>query len=424
LVTLGLSDLQSIEELGSRSRESLESFGAPGTGKGALQAGLSASFCFKVSASGRHMFGEDYLETSRLSTVEKGGGAPSTGESSTLTVQPNLEIITPPGFPLDLFYRILNFSEVMNVDVMTTLSISRESLGRGMERGLRGEEIIRALVASSRREIPETVLQLVEECGSRLGDIDVGLAGGYIVASDRMHVEEMRANPRIGRYIKDVFGEKVILLRRAVELEKVTKELQKLGFMPRVASESLHVTGEGLFHVTLRPEELYNLLAVLSFAEGVEEELEGTIFEDRLRSLIERLRVDGERDFNPQYYVEPLVKAFKRNFEKRLTKRRDEEKKRLKKQVNRLLTRVPKRSEPVRFKGENPTSDPSGITKLFRFAIEHETPVKIHYRRSTGEEIHEAIEPESMQGGRIYAHSPQDDEHHIYVAERILRAAL
>ncbi|MCH8333567.1 hypothetical protein IIC65_06500 [Candidatus Sumerlaeota bacterium] len=96
----------------------------------------------------------------------------------------------------------------------------------------------------------------------------------------------------------------------------------------------------------------------------------------------------------------------------------------MKKQVNRLLNRAPRQREPVRFKGENPSSEKSGIIRLFKFAIEHEMQVKIHYLRSTGEELDEVIEPESLRGERIYALQMQTDEHHIYRVERILQAAL
>jgi hypothetical protein len=280
------------------------------------------------------------------------------------------------------------------------------------------------LEEGTRRALPETVAQLVEECGTRHGELEMGLAGGYITTSDVMYVEELRANPRIARYVKDVVGDKMILLNRTVDLKKIEQEVGKMGFMARVASDTVHVTGEGLFHVTLRPEELYEVLAFLSFAQHIEERYDGNIFEGRIRPIIEKLSQDAQGELNPDYYVEPLLKTFQRNYEQVIGKQQDDEKRKLKKQVNRLLTRVPRKREPIRYTGENPTSDPQGVIRLVRFAIEHEMQVKIHYRRSTGEEIDEVIEPESVQGQRIYALCPEQDEHHIYVVNRILQATL
>lgn len=424
LITLGVSETAVALELGSRVAESVSPFEWTQTVPAALLGGEQYRFSFKVSSTARQMFDGRFLEPDRLFTRYDDSSLPYFAETPSLTVQPNLEIITPPDLQLARFFRLLGFTAVKKVDVMTTLEISRDSLRQGMQHGLGGAEIIQFLEEASRRALPETVQQLVEECGSRHGEIDMGLAGGYIMTSDPVYVEELRANPRIARYVKDVVGETVILLNRTVDLKKIEQELHKMGFMARVASDTVHVTGEGLFHVTLRPEELYEMLAVLSFAQGIEENSEGEIFEGRIRPIVERLSQDAQGDLNPDYYVEPLLKTFQKNYEQLVSKQRDDEKRKLKKQVNRLLTRVPRRREPIRYTGENPTSDPQGVVKLIKFAIEHEMQVKVHYHRSTGEDIDEVIEPESIQGGRIYALCPEQDEHHIYVVNRILQATL
>lgn len=426
LITLGVADMEAARELGSRPNESLQLVAAEITRP--ISSGHFSReeflFSFKVNAAGRQIFDGRFLEPGRAFTKYDAPGLPYLEDTSDFTVQPNLEIVTPPDLNLGRLFELLTFSEVKKVDIMTTLTVTRESLRMGMERGLSGEEIVRFLRESSRRELPETILQLVDECSSRHGEVEVGLAGGYIVAADRLHVDELRSNPRISKFVKDVFDERIVVLSRTVDVNKITGELQKMGFLPRVDSDTLHVTGEGLFHVTLRPEELYELLAVLDFAQGIEEDHDGGIFEERLRSLIERLTTDAKGDFNPEYYVKPLLKAFRANYERQIAKKKDDENRQLKKQVNRLLTRVPRRKDPAKFTGENPTSDPTGVTRLLKFAIDTEAQVKIHYQRSTGEEIDEVIEPESLQAGRLYAYCPESSEHHLYNVKRILQAAI
>lgn len=426
LVTLGVSDLAAARELGSRPNESIPSVAAELARPlvPSLANGEDFLFSFKVTQSGRQIFDGHYLEPERAFAKGDLSGLPYAEETTHFTVQPNLEIVTPPDLNLSVLYRLLTFAEIKKVDIMTTLAITRESIRMGMERGLAGDKIVQFLQESSRRELPETILQLVEECASRHGEVEVGFSGGYIAAGDKMHVEEIRSNTRINKFVKDVFEDKIIVLNRTVDLNKISAELQKMGFMPRVASDTLHVTGEGLFHVTLRPEQLYELLAVLEFAQSLEEESDGGIFEERLRPLIECLTADAKGDYNPDYYVKPLLKAFRSNHEKQTSKKRDDEKRKLKKQVNRLLERVPRKREPARYTGENPTADPSGIMKLLKYAIETEAQVKIHYKRSTGEEIDEVIEPESLQGGRVYAFCPDQSEHHLYAVKRILQAAV
>lgn len=424
ITTLGVSDLAVAQELGSRNSESLSHL----DWSHAVPPGLLGSeeflFWFKISSTAQQMFGGKLLEPGQLQEKNLEAGLPYTVSTEDFTVQPNLEIIIPPDLNLSRLYHLLHFATVKKVDVMTTLSISRDSLRQGMQRGMTGQAILRFLREASRRELPETVVQLIEECDTRHGEVEIGYAGGYISAGDRVHIEEMRANPRISKAIKDVVDEKVIVLNRAVDLKRIAQEIQKMGFMAQVASDAVHVTGENLFHVTLRPEELYQLLAILQFAQGLEDESDGEIFEGDLRPLLERLGGDANGQLNPDHYVQPLLRQYQKQYEKLMTRQRDEEKRRLKKQVNRLLTRVPRRTEAPRYSGENPTSDRQNIVKLFKFAIENEMQVKIHYQRSTGEHIDEVIEPESMQGKRIYALCPEQDEHHIYVVDRIVQAAL
>jgi len=423
LVTLGVPDLEIAAELGSRTNEALAPFDLGQAGSPLLLGTGGFSFCFKPTQQGRETCGGKYLEPQRIGPKGTAEAAAPDGTVS-FTVQPNLEIVTPPDCNLEKFFQLLAFTDVKKVDIMTTLVLSRESLRMGMEAGWGGPQILEFLRASSRRELPETVVHLIEECGARHGEVDVGLAGGYIMAADPMHVEELRANPRIARYVKDVFKETLIIMNRTVDLKKVTAEIQKMGFMPHVASDTIHVTGEGLFHVTLRPAELYDMLALLRFCQGLEDEHEAAIFEGKVQALNERLGTEARENFNPSYFVEPLHASFTKNFEKTIGKKKDEEKKKLKKQVSRLLTRIPKAKEADRYAGENPTSDPNSIMKLIKYAIEHERQVKIHYQRSTGGEIDEVIEPESLQAGRVYAFCPEHDEHHIYNVKRILQAAI
>ncbi len=423
LVTLGVQDLDTARELGNRPNDSMLILEAGRTISPTWTGTEQFAFCFKPSTHTRQLFGGKYLEPQRLTPKPEEGEAPSAAGTH-FTVESNLDIVVPPDLDMECFYRVLAFSEVKKVDIMTTLTLTRESLRMGMERGLSGDDILLFLKKYSRRELPETVIHLIEECGKRHGEVDVGLAGGYILAAEAMHVEEFRANPRIQRYIKDVFGERLILLNRTLDLKKLTQEIQKMGFLPHVSTDALRVTSDGLFHITLRPEELYAILAVLQFCQALEEEHESKVFEERLEPLIERLGSDLKEEFNAAAFIEPLRNAFRRNFEKGLGKRRDEEQRKLKKQVNRLLERMPKAGAPERYPGENPTSDSQGILKMLKYAIEREKQVKIHYVRSTGEKVDEVIEPESLQGDKLYAYCPDHDEHHVYSAKRIAQAAL
>src|SRR5207247_636484 len=145
--------------------------------------------------------------------------------------------------------------------------------------------------------------------------IDMGLCGGYLKVSDRMRIEELKANSKISPSIKDIFDDHLILLSRTADLKKIGRELQRMGYLPRIDGYSLYASNDGLFQVTLRPEELYDLLALIRFAIMLEEDGAAEVFDDRVRPLFERLSVTAQEKFNPNFYAESIAKTFVANFE-------------------------------------------------------------------------------------------------------------
>ena len=278
VVVLGVADLEVSRRLGSRPNEAI----APYDPNHPLSARLIGEdnllFCFRLSEFGRTLMGRSYLEVDKLFTKATDPEFPYAEQSDSFTVQPNLEIVTPPDLSLEKFYHLIQFTDIKKVDVMTTLTISRDSVRTGLDNGQTAESMLRLLQACSRKELPETVRQMIGECESRHGEVDMGLASGYLIVSDRMRLEELKANPKIAPAIKDIFGDKLVLLSRTADFKKIAKELQRIGFMPRIDSDSVYVTNDGLFQITLQAQELYDLLAVIQFAIAMEEEGETPIF--------------------------------------------------------------------------------------------------------------------------------------------------
>ena len=425
VIVLGVADLEVSRRLGSRPNEAI----APYDPNHPLSARLIGEgnllFCFRLSDFGRLLMTRPYLEPEKLFAKSPDPELPYAEQADSFTVQPNLEIVTPPDLSVEQFYRLLQFTDIKKVDVMTTLAISRDSVRAGLDLGQTAESMLGLLKECSRKELPETVRQMIGECESRHGEVDMGLAGGYLIVSDRMRVEELKANPKIAPEIKDIFDERLILLSRTADFKKIAKELQRIGYMPRVDSDSVYVTNDGLFQITLQAQELYDLLAVVQFAIMMEEEAETPVFEDRARPLFQRLSSASQEKFNPKFYAESIAKSFYANFDKLKRKLIDEETRKYRKQVNRLISQVPRaKTGGTSFKGENPTSDPNEIARMVKYAIEHELQVKIHYVKSSGEAIDEVIEPEQIQDHKIYGFCPARDEHHVFAIERIQHAAI
>ncbi len=424
LVVLGVSDLEVARQLGSRPNEAIAPYDPSRPFSSRLVGDEQLMFMFRLSETGAEILTRTYLDPEKLFARMPDGALPFASQSTYFTVQPNQEIVTPPDLQLDKFFTLLQFADIKKVDVMTTLTISHDSIRAGLDSGLTARQMLALLQECSRKDVPETVRQMISECESRHGELDMGMAGGYLRVADRHHLEELRANSKIAPYIKDVFDDRLVLLSRTTDFRKLTRELQRLGYLPRVDSDSLYVTNEGLFQITLREEELYDLLAILQFGILLEEEKEASIFEDRIQPLFQRLSGHAQENFNPKFYAESIARNFIANYEKANKKTIDEETRKYRKQLNRLLTQMPKARALSGYKGENPAREPAEIGKLVRYAIEHEKPVRILYERTTGEQHELTIEPEALQGKKVYAYCPDQDEHHIYSLERVQQASI
>lgn len=423
IVAIGVPEVKSALELGSRPNEAIAPYDPSRPISPRLIGKGGANFSFRLTDFGRQLFTRPYLDADKLFAGEPLSSLPYAQAGGQLMVQPNLEIVTPPDLGLDKFFNVLQFTDVKNVDVMTVLTLTADSIRAGIDAGVSAEAMVEVLEQTSARELPRTVHQMIEECKSRHGEVDMGLCGGYIHVNDPLRLEELKANKKISPEIKDVFANEILMLNRSADFKKVAKELQRLGLMPAVDSDSLHVTSDGLFQITLKADELYDLLAVLRFCIMMAEEAETPVFEDRVRPLYQRLSAKSQGDFNPRFYSDTIAKTFFGNYEGLLKKKIKSETQKYRKQVTRLMNRAP-RARTSGYQGANPASESADILKMIKYAIENESSIKIKYQKTNGDEFVTEIEPESLQGKKVYALQTDDDSHHIYAFERIQRASM
>ena len=211
VVVMGVADLEVSRNLGSRPNEAVAPYD-PNHPLSARQIGdESYMFSFKLTDYGRQLLSRCYLDPAKLFAKLPDSALPHADQSDTITVQPNLEIVAPPDLSLDRFFQLLQFSDIKKMDVMTTMTISTDTIRSGLDLGLSASEMTEMLEKCSRKALPETVRQMIGECQTRHGEVDMGLAGGWIKVSDKMRLEELRSNAKIAPYIKDVFDERLIL---------------------------------------------------------------------------------------------------------------------------------------------------------------------------------------------------------------------
>src|SRR3972149_1345274 len=100
---------------------------------------------------GRFVLENDYLQPEKLFSKKDDALLALDFSVPDFTVQPNLEVITPPDLNLRVFYNLNEFCDIKTIDVMSTLVISQESLREGMDKGLRGTDILTFLNESCRK---------------------------------------------------------------------------------------------------------------------------------------------------------------------------------------------------------------------------------------------------------------------------------
>ncbi len=425
IVSVGLNRQKDIVRLGARD------FNIPQISQRKMkrkqQKGFEIEFYFKLTDLGRHILEkEDPLDPSRLFEKKaRDSISPLKYEIKHFIVQPNLDVITPPDLYLPIFYELNVFSDIKNIDVMSTLSITRDSLREGMDKGLMGERVLEFLESACRPGLPETVRHLVNECSEKHGEVNIGYCGGYITVDDPILLEDLRSHRKIQCHIKDIVDQKVILLNPAVDVKKLSKELQHLGFMPKMDSERVHVTSDQKYHLTLSHDDMFNLIAALQFVQVVEQELGTNISEDRVATLIEHLKPDPATFFKISANSETVCNIFAKHFLSALKKKITSVTHKYKKQVTSLLaTSMPKTPSKYSFGGPNPAIKAEDIRSMIDFAIEHEFKIEVQYLTAEKKTILEIIAPESINGEKVYAFCESKNNYGVFNLKRIGKSTL
>ncbi len=425
LVCVGLRRQKDVGRLGERT------LNIPRIGSGQIkrkrQKGLNIDFYFKLTDLGRYTIENENPTAPQtfFKKKHKDFVHPLNYEIERFIVQPNLDVITPPDLNLETFYQLNEFANIKSIDVMSTLTITRDSLREGMDKGLRDEDVLRFLGNACRPELPETVKHLITECGEKHGEVRIGFAGGYIKVDDPILLEDIKSHKKIQSTVKDVIDKKVVLLNPNVDIKKLAKELQRLGFMPRMDSERIHITSEGKFHLTLKREDLYYLIATLRFILTIEEELGASLTEDKVASLLEHLKPDASAYYQLNFFADALCKTFTKHFHSALKKKINAVTSKYKKQVSSLIaTTVPRLPTKYSFNGPNPATRLPDIRDMVDFAMDNDFQIEIDYLTTSNRQIKEVVSPESLDNDKLYAFCEKRDVYKIFNLKRIKKATL
>lgn len=428
LINLGLRKESDLQRLGNRTDVPLTTGQTTRRPPATMAKKPEEIICFfKLTDLGQFILEGNFLTPETLFENRTDYEVlPLTYEGEFIIVQPNLEVVVPPDFCLSDFYFLNRFTATTKLDIMTTLTISKESIRQALHQGLTAEQIINFLKTHSRQAIPDTVLHLIQECGeAQKGGFSIGVAGGYIRVEDPVQMAELLSHRKIKSLIREIIDEKLVLLNPDVSIKKLAKELQQLGFTPQLDTENIRQAPTGEYHIALGKEDLYNLIAILKLVAKLEKELKEDFTEKKVTSLIEQLKPAISEAYNIDQLAESTTKSIYKNFEQAFKKRVNELTSRYKRQLSKLMAvSVSRTPSKYTYSGKNPATAPEDMRGLLEYASENNLEVQISYKKSPDEIIEEIIEPESVDRLRLYGYCKTRDVYCVYSLNRITQATL
>lgn len=386
-----------------------------------------ADFQFKLSPMGRKLAGSDAINlTFNIESEDNPVVGSFQQGAQWIIVQPNLEIVAPRDLGLDSVFQLARLCKVKNIDVMTTLELSRESLRPVLDRGADTESILQFLTGLSRMEMPPGIAQLIEDCSNKHGEIRLGSSSGYIIAENNTVLESIWRHPKLTPFIKERYGDNVLLLASETDLNKVAKELRSHGHSPQMETGAVHANQDNRFHLALTEIEMQDVIAAVRFLSYVEKVLEADLTDGRAATMAHRLQPDSTGFLVSGTGVETRSRQLFRRFEAAFNKHDEDIVEKYKTQVSKLVSRSTTSRGPSKYqyKGSNPAVDKEDIEQLIVFAQEYELEVELLYLKQSEQETRVVVLPRGVEGERIYAHNSVTDTDAVYSLNRILRARL
>lgn len=426
IVAIGLKNDRDTDQLGMREGDG-KLLKARGGSRGRPRKQQEVEFTFRFTDLGRYVFNhhpEHWSEMFR--TSDENLVMPVRFDAEQFIVQPTHDVIVPPDLKLKTFYHLNEIAAIKSIDVMSILSITRDSIRGGLDHGLRCEEMLDFLHKGSRTPVPDSLVQLVKECAQKHGEVNMGFAGGYLVIDDKALLEQIKINKKISPSIKDIIDNRLVMLNADVDVKRLARELQKIGFMPRLGSEHVHIKDDDRFHISLPREDMYTLIAAVRFAMECRDGRGITVAEERLSPLLERLKPDPRTFAALNDLAEPLVRTWIRASESSIEARIEEVQGKYQSQITKFVAAaVPRGVTKHHFDGPNPAEEEADIERLLDFAVENEFEVEIQYVKSNRDEVSEVVAPESVERDRLLGRCrSRDNAFAVYKIDRIMRAKL
>lgn len=146
-----------------------------------------------------------------------------------LVVQPNLELLTPMGQNPHRLLRLAQLGDVESMDAMVGLRLGPDTLIRALDAGLSLEEIRLRLMGGA-ASLPQTLTQLLDDLGDRLGEVEVIQGMRLVKARTPELAEELMVRPELAPLGLKAISETVMEANGPANAFALLKQA---GFLPK-----------------------------------------------------------------------------------------------------------------------------------------------------------------------------------------------
>lgn len=159
------------------------------------------------------------------------------GGTRALIVQPNFELLLlQPDYPT--LYCLLPFARVEQVDMVSRLTLTQESVRRGVEAGNSVEQTLQTLRAYSQKELPQNVLYTLQDWGRLYKNATISQII-LLEVSEESVADEICASPKLRSLEPRRLGPRAIAVGSQVSLQVLRSTLEKEGVILSVQGEIL-----------------------------------------------------------------------------------------------------------------------------------------------------------------------------------------
>ena len=149
-----------------------------------------------------------------------------------LIVQPNFELmLLQPDMPM--LYRLLPFAQLVQVGMVSRLTLTKTSLLRGLEQGRNIEQIMKTLADSSQKELPQNVVYTLHDWARTYKEVNISQVFLVETPSESMG-DDLVTRENLQNYGLRRLGPSAFVTSNDTNIQELRRSLEKEGIVARV----------------------------------------------------------------------------------------------------------------------------------------------------------------------------------------------